>query len=388
MRRLAILHVTPTYLPAVRYGGPIYAVHGLCRALAARGHRVEVFTTNVDGPGVVDAPLDRPVERDGVAVRYFPCGLGRRLYRSPAMGRALRTQIGGFDVAHLHASFLWPPLAAARAAGRAGTPYFIAPRGMLVGDLVKRKSRLAKSAWIALFERRTLARAAAVHVTSEVERAEIERLGLAARAFLCAPNGVEPPPADADAPAAPGRPYVLALGRISWKKGLDRLIRAMALVEGADLVVAGEDDEGCAGDLRALAVACGLGARLRMPGPIHGAGKWRLVRGCALLALPSLSENFGNVALEAMAVGAPVVVTPGVGLAATVASARAGLVVDGTPEALAEAIAGLLADPARRAAMGEAGRRLAARDFSWPAVAERVEAAYLDAIDQGRRERA
>jgi hypothetical protein len=42
-----ILHVVPTYLPARRYGGPIVAVHGLCRALVRRGHDVTVFTTNV-----------------------------------------------------------------------------------------------------------------------------------------------------------------------------------------------------------------------------------------------------------------------------------------------------------------------------------------------------
>src|SRR5262249_28482423 len=46
---MRILHVVPSYLPAVRYGGPIFAVHGLCRALAARGHEVQVFTTNIDG---------------------------------------------------------------------------------------------------------------------------------------------------------------------------------------------------------------------------------------------------------------------------------------------------------------------------------------------------
>ena len=49
---MRILHVVPSYLPAVRYGGPIFTVHGLCRALAARGHEVQVFTTNVDGPGI------------------------------------------------------------------------------------------------------------------------------------------------------------------------------------------------------------------------------------------------------------------------------------------------------------------------------------------------
>jgi hypothetical protein len=58
-----LLHVVPTYFPAVRYGGPIHSVHGLCAALAARGHDVHVFTTNVDGPGDSDVPLGQPIKK-------------------------------------------------------------------------------------------------------------------------------------------------------------------------------------------------------------------------------------------------------------------------------------------------------------------------------------
>ena len=63
---MKLLHVLPAYWPAVRYGGPVFAVHGFCRELAARGHDVEVMTTNVDGPGDSDVPLQRPAWRDGV----------------------------------------------------------------------------------------------------------------------------------------------------------------------------------------------------------------------------------------------------------------------------------------------------------------------------------
>ena len=59
---LRLLHVVPTYLPAVRYGGPIRSVHALCRELAAAGHDVQVFTTSVDGPSDSDVPLMVPVD--------------------------------------------------------------------------------------------------------------------------------------------------------------------------------------------------------------------------------------------------------------------------------------------------------------------------------------
>src|SRR5665811_1360685 len=102
-----ILHVTPTYLPAVRYGGPIFAVHGLCRALVSRGHKVEVFTTNVDGAEKSAVPVGIPVKLDGVQVRYFSSNFLRRIYWAPSLAQALRREIGGFDLVHLHSVFLW-----------------------------------------------------------------------------------------------------------------------------------------------------------------------------------------------------------------------------------------------------------------------------------------
>src|SRR5262245_27002705 len=152
--KMRILHIVPTYLPATRYGGPIFAVHGLCRALAARGHDVHVFTTNVDGDRTSDVPLGVAVPLHGVNVHYFASSF-RRLYYSPAMSRALRGA-DDFHVVHLHSVFLWPTLAAARAARRAGVPYVVSPRGMLVPELIRRKSSLIKRAWIAAFEKRTL----------------------------------------------------------------------------------------------------------------------------------------------------------------------------------------------------------------------------------------
>src|SRR6266508_3964823 len=104
---MRVLHVVPTYVPAWRYGGPIVAVHGLCKALVTRGHEVHVFTTNVDGEGVLEMPTDRSVPRDGVSVRYFPSAF-RRLYWSPAMARALAAGVSDYDLVHVHAVFLWP----------------------------------------------------------------------------------------------------------------------------------------------------------------------------------------------------------------------------------------------------------------------------------------
>lgn len=143
---MRFLHVVPTYLPAIAYGGPIVSVHGLCRALAKRGHHVEVFTTNRDRSGVSPVPVGVPVLRDGVRIRYFSSPILKRLFWAPALGVALRREVENFHAVHIHAVFLWPNWAAARAAHRAKVPFVISPKGMLVKELIKQRNPLIKSA--------------------------------------------------------------------------------------------------------------------------------------------------------------------------------------------------------------------------------------------------
>ncbi len=384
---MKLLHVVPTYAPAWRYGGPIRAVHELCRHLVERGHAVEVITTSADGPGDLDVPEGRPVDLDGVRVRYFRCGWPRRLYRAPSMRPALREAVARADVVHLHSVFLWPTYAAARAASRAGVPYIVSPRGMLVPDLIRRRSFLAKSAWIRLVERATLERAWGLHATSQLELDEAARLDLRWPHRFVVPNGVQPEPFDGrwetvSPPvrklhdADPREPVVLYLGRLSWKKGLGPLVQAIAGVPRARLVIAGPDDEGLTDGLHALALRQGAAERVTFTGPVQGRDKAALLQLAQVVVLPSRSENFGNVVLEAMAAARPVVVTPGVGAAAIVREAGAGLVVDGEPAALAEALRELLADKGLRTRLGRCGREAALRDFSWRAVAAALEARY------------
>src|ERR1700719_1681256 len=298
---MRILQVVPTYYPAVRYGGPIFAVHGLCRALAARGHELHVFTTNVDGPGITATPVATPVDLDGVQIRYFPCPLVRRPYWSPALGQALRHQIGKFDLVHLHTVFLWPTWAAARAARNVGIPYVLSPRGMLVKDLIARRSRLAKSAWIRLIERANIERAAALHLTSQLEGAEVERFGWQLPRLAVSPNAIDEPlsqngkiASDVEAITSQ-QPLVLCLGRLSWKKGLDRLLRAFACTETGTLGIVGTDDEKFAPQLAKLAADLKIANRVRIvPRTVAGFDKERLFAAAQIFVLPSYSENFGN----------------------------------------------------------------------------------------------
>ena len=384
-----VLHVVPTYVPAWRHGGPILAVHGLCKALAARGHAVTVFTTDVHGDGRLDVPLAEPVAVDGVEVWYFPVRyfpvLSRRLYFSPALGAAAGRKARRFDLLHLHSVFLWPTSAAARAAERAGIPYAVSPRGMLVPALMNARGRWRKRAWMLFAERRTLERAAALHATSDLEAGEAARLGLSLPPVFVIPNGIDPAPWDGDAEAlsppvrgllTDGRPFALFLGRLSWKKGLDRLIPALAHAPGMSLAVAGNDEEGLTAGLERLARDFDVAERVSFLGPVHGADKAALLHRALALVLPSHSENFGNVVLESWVAGRPAIVTPEVGLAAAVLETGGGRVVEGDPRKLGEALRDLLAHPKTAAEMGRRGSQAAAGRFGWAAAAAKMEQVY------------
>lgn len=387
---MRVLHVVPTYLPATRYGGPIHSVHGLCAALARVGHDVDVYTTSVDGPVDSDVPHDRPVERDGVQVSYFRSRRLRRLYWSPPMREALRKNIALYDVVHLHSIFLWPTSMAARIAGRARVPYLASPRGMLARAPIRERSRAAKLAWLTLVEAETLGNAAAVHLTSQRELREARELPFPLPHAFVLPNGVDAPPegfaarASAEARDAAAGEYALFLGRLSWIKGLDRLLDAMAGTP-VRLLVCGPDDDGQRAELETRARQLGMESQVRFLGAVAGDDKWTLLAGARFLVLPSNSESFGNAVVEALAVGRPAVVTDAVGAADVVTAAGAGIVCAGEVTALREATLRLWRDREAADRMGTAGARYAREHLRWDAVARAMAAQYLRYVP-GRRD--
>jgi glycosyltransferase involved in cell wall biosynthesis len=108
-----------------------------------------------------------------------------------------------------------------------------------------------------------------------------------------------------------------------------------------------------------------------------------------IFAMPSEHETFGHTYLEAWSAGLPVIAGDIAPLREVVREGIDGLHVANEPRAIADAILALLSDPDRAQRMGAAGRERLEREFSWPAVAKRTEAAYLAAVStrDGRRAR-
>ena len=173
---------------------------------------------------------------------------------------------------------------------------------------------------------------------------------------------------------------LLLSGRVHWKKVWGRVLGGLPRVPGCNVVIAGKDEEHLTPKWVAQAVKAGVRERISLVGPVYGEGKATLLGRALLLVLPSYSENFGNVVIEAMAAGCPVVVTREVGAADIVRESAGGAVLEGDPAALAEGICQLLSDPAALERMGQRGRDFVRHRYTWEAVSLKTEEAYTRAI--------
>lgn len=379
---MKILHIAPSYYPARFYGGPIYSVHALNKALVRTGADVTVFTTNADGPGLLDVPLGTPVMQDGVRIFYFPLSFPRVWFYSGALHRALKARVMEFDLVHITSVFLAVSYLGSRYAGRAGIPYVISPRGSLMTDPLTRKSSFKKSLYLRFMEKRNLSGASAIHFTAPREEAEYRLTKLPLQKGFVIPNGIEAEeiPRDIMRGAFKARlglstdsRIILYHGRLGWKKGFDTLIPAFAGVakkeSGAVLVIAEWSDEGYKDKIRTLIQSHGLGGRVAFTGRLEGKERAEAFVDTDVFALTSYSENFGIAIGQAMAAGVPVVVTDGVAISGDIQKSGAGLVAPKQDDAVANAILAILGNPDARATFGECGKRLVKEKYSYEKIA-------------------
>ena len=227
-------------------------------------------------------------------------------------------------------------------------------------------------------------------------------MGRAADAVVVAKDGLDAPFAGArrlvavrnyaPAPAAPPRahgagPLVLGhLGAIGRARGWPQMLAALALCPpGTRLLLVGRFTDGSEAEFHAHATALGLADRVEVTGWLPQDQALARLRGCDVaLVLFQRGEENHRLALphklfDAMAAGVPVIAPDfAEEVAAVVRESGCGLLLDsGDPAAIAAAVAGL-ADPVRRAALGEAGWRAAGGRFAWEGEAARLVALYRD----------
>lgn len=214
------------------------------------------------------------------------------------------------------------------------------------------------------------------HTATEVT----ERLGISPEGITVCPNG---PPAWAPRTTWPAPGHILFVGAVAPRKNIGVLLDAYAALlsrrpDLPPLVLAGPPSPQADEWMRRID-SPPLAGHVRCTGYLGKDELRRYYDEARLLVLPSLTEGFGLPALEAMTVGVPVVVSRRGALPEVVGDA--GLVVEPTPEAIADALERLVTDEGLAHTLAERGRRRAG-DFSWTSSAERLVGAYRQALRQ------
>ena len=396
---MRVLHLSWEYPPLV-YGGLGRHVHALAEAQAAAGHDVVVVTPHpgtdglaydevVHGVRIVRVPHDDPEVPPHERFLAWTMALNHAMTRTGlALGRGWRPEVvhaHDWLVAHaaanLRAAFEVPIVATMHAteAGR--------HQGWLPDDFSA--SIHAIEWWLTFESRRVIA-------CSQHMRWEVTRLfELPAEKVDVLPNGIDLTEwtTDPDEVAAARRsfaadgPLVLFAGRLEWEKGVHTLVEAMPRLRrrfpGVRLVVVGKGSQ--------QEMLEDLTRRLRVSRSVVFAG-WltegglRSVSAAADVAVvPSVYEPFGLVALEAAALGTPLVVADTGGLTEIVEHGETGLVFPALDAAaLADAVSEVLRDEVLARRVVRASREVVERDYSWPTIAASTVTVYERAVREER----
>ncbi|HYW91952.1 MAG TPA: glycosyltransferase [Gammaproteobacteria bacterium] len=375
---MRVTHVIPS--TALQWGGPVAVVRNIARAVADFGVSTNVITTSGRRVGVAAPIEDLPILAGSTSfLASIWTGHSREL--GPIFDHILRET----DILHIHELWHFPHWSGARAARKHGVPYIVTPHGELDPWRLRYRG-WKKRPYLALVQRRILARAAVVHATTSAEVSEI-RAHAPRTQVRVIPNGVDIDELsdrsgryalENSYPRLRGKRVVLFLGRLQKAKGLDVLVEGFSYLaktfEDLALLVAGPDEGYKATMCKALSEA-GLLDRSTFTGFVTGEDKRQVLAGADIFVLPSYGEGFSTAVLEAMASGLPVVITEQCKFP-QVKSSQAGLIIEPDPAQLADAMRQLIEHPERARAMGQHGRSLVRKRYSWTVAASEMHALY------------
>ena len=395
-----MLHTSPLDVPGTKdAGGMNVVVRAQAEALARAGHRVRIFTRRSD----TETPARVELEA-GLTVVLLEAGAPRLLAKGEHeqvmhdFGRLLAEELTRDPVELLHAEHWFSGIAALPVARELGIPLvqsyhsIAAPLDSPLGDGERPESpgRLAGEALLAR-------EADLIIAVSEAERSTVlSRLGGAADRVRVVPLGVDTelfrPSGSAECAEqrdwlrGGGRAEVILVGRLHPLKGFDLAIDAVAQIprdERPTLRIVGApppDGDDYVGALHDAVARHGMLASTAFDGALRRSELAERIRSATLMLVPSHSETFGLVALEAAASGVPVIARDAGGLREAVVDGVTGvLVADGDPAAWARTIRAALADRDRLKEMGRAAREHALRR-SWQVSAEHLVAAYRGVV--------
>ena len=357
----------------------------LASGLAARGHPQQVFTLPTSAEAALPDPMGLACYAQGPVLPLLNVCVGAGWERRiAAVAKAWRP-----DVVHLHGG--WHPLlfAGARVARKMKLPMVLSLHGSLRPVVLEEDRRLRK--WLAwrCYQKRLVAWADVIHGTTDMERADIRRLGFK-NPVVVVPCGVDVAAfvgrrnreaVDRRWPVCRGKRILLFLSRIHPGKGLDLLVESWRRV-AADfpdwhVLIAGPDEQCFERTIRGAVRQAGLADRVTFCGPMYGDDQAMLLASADLFVLPTHGDSFGLVVTESLACGVPVICTKGAPWEELLTE-RCGWWPDIGVEPLASAFQHAMRLPVSELrAMGQRGRQLMEQKYQWDAVVTQMTAIYV-----------
>ncbi|SDD38607.1 Glycosyltransferase involved in cell wall bisynthesis [Algoriphagus faecimaris] len=378
---LSILHLVASYKPAFIYGGPVVSVSRLCESISII-NKVTVYTTTANGEEELDVPVNLTQDVDGVSVYYFKRITKGHSHFSPALLCALWRSVKQFDIVHIHSWWNLVSVLSALICIFRGVKPILSPRGALsVYSFKKSKSSVKK--WLHVFLGKHILRNTYLHATTHKEWEECKELLPNWNGFVL-PNYL---PYEMEAmlekPVSFARnqehnPFqILFVGRLHPVKGIELLFNALAKLEFPfKLILVGGGEEDYENELKKQANNVGIASYLYWKGFLQGKEKIEAYQQSDILVLPSYTENFGMVLVEAWTNGLPTVVTKGVGLSSFVKDHQLGWVADHTPESLANAIIASKKQNTKRLSIASNAQKIVCQQFSSAKLTEKYLKAY------------
>ena len=288
-----------------------------------------------------------------------------------------------WSVIHIHA--LWSPIlhSVARWAISNRLPVVWSPHGMLTPWAMHNKWWKKQLGWW-LYQKKDLSRANLIHATAQSEVEDVKRMRLGNKTIVV-PLGVKVHHLEKCVKSISNKKILLFVSRVQRKKGLLNLVHAWAQLPKVvrdewDIRIVGPDQDNHTAELKQLCAKLEVGQYFNFTGPKYGDDLAKEYAVADLFVLPTHSENFGSVVIEALAQGVPVICTQGAPWK-ELETYKCGWWIDIGVEPLVTALqeAMALSDDERHA-MGLRGRKLVEEKYTWEAVVKSMVQGYEEVL--------
>jgi glycosyltransferase involved in cell wall biosynthesis len=383
---ITILHITPAYKPAYFYGGPTLSVSKLCEELQKTKVQVKVLTTTANGTTELPVSTNILNKVAQVDVYYFKRLTKDHTHFSPTliihlikMIRENKKLNPGELIVHIHSWWNTIAIFSCLVALLYKIPVVLSPRGMVTPYTLNNRNYFYKKLIHKLLGKHLL-KHCFIHATSEKEKRDISQVTRSIKGVGIIPNLVKYPAFNHPGQSANRGAQALKLlflSRIEEKKGLELLMVALyELKMHWQLTIAGQGEAQYIQHLKNICTQLKIERKITWIGEVNNAEKFEVYQNNDLLILPSHNENFGNVVIESLSVGTPVILSTEVGLAPYVLKNNLGWVTELHAQKMAQVLSQAAGEYGKRAWIRKEGPKIIRKDYTEKALVTKYIAMY------------